>query len=265
MGVPELQNRPFVRWVWKSIEKSIFPELKYVLTVSSSIAMQYEYEYGIKPKVIRNCARSSRNIVPVSRKETGIPADHLLLVFQGSGINVSRGGEELIDAINQTQKVTLLIIGSGDALGTLKSKVKELNIGERVRFLDKLPWPELMKYTKSADAGLSLDKNNNQNYKYSLPNKLFDYISAGIPVIAGDLPEVSKIILENGCGIIIPEVTTEKISKALNELLDNPEKLDLLRKNAAIASQKLNWETESETVIKLYSEVLRRSGASRLR
>lgn len=256
-GVPELQNRPFVRRVWKSIEKSIFSKLKYVITVSGSIARQYESEYGIKPLTVRNCARNSINIIPVSRKETGIPADHLLLVLQGSGINVSRGGEEIIDAISRTQKVTLLIIGSGDALETLKSKVEELKIDNRVHFIDKLPWSELMSYTKSADAGLSLDKNNNLNHSFSLPNKLFDYLSAGIPVIAGDLPEVSKIISEYGCGIIIPEITSEKISEALNELIGDPEKLALLRKNAAIASEKLNWETEREIVIKLYRDVLR--------
>jgi len=261
-GVQELQNRPFIRWIWKIIEKSIFPKLKYVLTVSDSIARQYESEYGIKPLTVRNCARNSGSIIPITRKVIGVSADHLLLVLQGTGINVSRGGEELIDAISLTQKLTLLIIGSGDALDTLKSKVLEPTLGARVRFIDKLPWNEMMRYTKTADAGLSLDKSNNLNYTFSLPNKLFDYVSAGIPVIAGDLPEVSKIISENGCGLIIPEVTSEKISKALNELLDNPEKLAYLRKNAAIASEKLNWETESEIVIKLYNEVLGLKGAS---
>lgn len=260
-GVPELQNRPFVRWIWKSIEKSIFPKLKYVITVSDSIADTYMIEYGSRPVTVRNCSHITSSIKPILRSEIGIPTDHLLLVFQGTGINVSRGGEELIDAISLTQKVTLLIIGSGDALDTLKSQVLELNLGERVRFIDKLPWTELMRYTKSADAGLSLDKNNNLNYAFSLPNKLFDYLSAGIPVIAGDLPEVSKIISENNCGIIISEVTSYKISEALNVLLANHEKLSLLRKNAVIASQKFNWETESEIVTKLYKEILGLKGA----
>jgi len=259
-GVPELQNRPFVRWIWKSIEKSIFPKLKYVITVSDSIADKYKIEYGIRPLTVRNCSHNTSSIKPILRSEIGIPTDHLLFVFQGTGINVSRGGEELIDAISLTQKVTLLIIGSGDAWDTLKSRVLELNLGERVRFIDKLPWNEMMRYTKAADAGPSLDKNNNPNYTFSLPNKLFDYLSAGIPVIAGDLPEVSRIISENNCGIIIPEVSSDKISEAINELLMNPEKLTLLRKNAAIASEKLNWETESEIVIKLYKEVMKHNG-----
>jgi glycosyltransferase involved in cell wall biosynthesis len=256
-GVPELQKKPFIRWVWKSIERAVFPKLKYVITVSDSIADQYEVEYGISPLTVRNCSRMTNSINPMSRNEIGVPPDHLLLVLQGTGINVSRGGEELIDAIAKTQKVTLLIIGSGDALDTLKLKVKGLKIDDRVLFIETLPWNELMRYTKAADAGLSLDKNNNLNYAFSLPNKLFDYLSAGIPVIAGDLPEVSRIISENSCGIIIPEVTPAKISGALNELLNNPEKLALLKINAAAASEKLNWETESEILIKLYKKVLR--------
>lgn len=261
-GVPELQNRQFVRWVWKSVEKAVFPKLKYVITVSDSIADQYEAEYGIRPLRVRNCSRSTINIIALTRKEIGVPDDHLLLVLQGTGINVSRGGEELIDAIAKTQKVTLLIVGSGDALADLKSKVDELKIPERIHFISKLPWNDLMRYTKAADAGLSLDKNNNLNYTFSLPNKLFDYLSAGIPVVAGDLPEVSRIISENKCGIIIPEVSSDKISDAINELLTNPEKLILLRKNAAIASEKLNWETESEIVIKFYEEVLGHNGVT---
>jgi glycosyltransferase involved in cell wall biosynthesis len=204
----------------------------------------------------------TNSISPMSRSEIGVPPDHLLLVLQGTGINVSRGGEELIDAVSRTQKVILLIIGSGDALADLKSKVDELKIPDRIHFIDKLPWKEMMSYTKAADAGLSLDKNSNLNYSFSLPNKLFDYLSAGIPVIAGDLPEVSRIISENNCGILIPEVSTDKISEAIDELLMNPEKLILLRKNAAIASQKLNWETESEIVLKLYNEIMGLNGAS---
>ena len=114
-----------------------------------------------------------------------------------------------------------------------------------------------MRYTKSADIGLSLDKNSNQNYSFSLPNKLFDYLGAGIPVIAGDLHEVSKIISENKCGTIISEVTPEKISEAIRELLTNPEKLSLIKKNASLASEKLTWEKESEKVKTLYERVLK--------
>jgi glycosyltransferase involved in cell wall biosynthesis len=255
-GVPEIQNRPFVKWVWKTIEKMIFPHLKHVTTVSDSIAVQYENEYGIRPVTVRNFSRKSGHIVPFSRKELGVNEDHLLLILQGTGINVDRGGEELIEAIKMTEKTTLLIVGSGDLIPAIREKVVEFNISERVMIIPKASWEEMMRYTKAADAGLSLDKDTNINYRFSLPNKLFDYISAGIPAIVSDLPEVCKIVKENNCGIIIPKVSAEAIAKAILELKDNPGLLTVLKKNAAVASESINWENELVIVKALYKLVL---------
>jgi glycosyltransferase involved in cell wall biosynthesis len=255
-GVPEIQNRPFVKWVWTTIEKKIFPHLKYVMTVSDSIAVEYEKLYGIKPIVVRNSARSSEGIKPFLRNELGIPEDWLLLIFQGGGINIDRGGEELIEAVSQLEKVFLIIAGSGDVIDNLKEKSIELNSFDRIRFIPKIPWEEMMRYTKSADAGLSLDKDTNPNYHFSLPNKLFDYISAGIPVLASDLPEVKKIVNEQGCGIIIPSVTTEEIIKTILKLRDDRILLNNLRLNAVSASESLNWGKESEIVIEFYLKIL---------
>ncbi len=226
------------------------------MTVSDSIAEQYEKEYGTRPVVVRNCARSSGGIKPFSRSELGVPEDHLLLILQGGGINIDRGGEELIEAVSTLEKVFLLIAGSGDVIEILKEKVITLNIFDRIRFIPKLPWEEMMRYTKSADAGLSLDKDTNLNYHFSLPNKLFDYISAGIPVIAGNLPEVKKIVEERNCGIIIHSITPEEIRKAIIKLRDDRALLNKLRQNAVTASETLNWETESIKIRDLYSNII---------
>jgi glycosyltransferase involved in cell wall biosynthesis len=256
-GVPEIQNRPFVKWFWTTIEKMTFPHLKNTMTVSDSIAEQYEIEYGIRPITVRNCSRKTNGIIPYLREEFGVEKDHLLIILQGTGINVDRGGEELIEAVRQTDRVSLLIVGSGDLLPALKKRVKELNLSGRVKFIQKVPWEELIRYTKLADAGLSLDKDTNINYRFSLPNKLFDYISAGVPVIASDLPEIRKIVTENKCGIIIKKVTPEEISKALKELRDNKDLLTELKRNAVIASESINWENESVKVTDLYKSVIK--------
>ncbi len=255
-GVPEIQHKPFVKWVWLTIEKKIFPHLKYIMTVSDSISDQYFKEYGIRPLVVRNCARTVNHLVPQSRKEIGVPDNHLFLIYQGAGINVDRGAEELIDAIEKTEGVFLLIAGSGDVLSSLKNKVSYSGAGSCIRFIPKMAWEELMRFTKSADAGLTLDKKNNPNYEYSLPNKLFDYISAGLPVIASDLTEIRKIVTENGIGILIPEVNPEEISQAICQLRDKPQLLSELRKNSQIASETINWENEKNRVLGLYQEVL---------
>lgn len=255
-GVPELNNKPFREWIWKTVERSIFPHLKYVMTVSDSIAAQYEQEYGIRPAVVRNCSRSSSGIEGYSRRELGINKNHLLLIFQGGGINIDKGGEELIEAISITEKVSLLVVGSGDVVQDLKQKAGKLNLAERIKFIPKVPWEELMRYTRSADAGMSLEKDTNLNYRFSLPNKLFNYISAGIPVITGSLPEIGKVVGENNCGIIIPSITPEEISKAIIKLRDDRSLLNKLKQNSVYASESLNWENESKQVNDFYKQVL---------
>jgi glycosyltransferase involved in cell wall biosynthesis len=255
-GVPEIQNRPFVKWVWKSIEKIIFPKLNNVLTVSDSIADKYNNQYGLRPLTVRNCSAGTGLIVPYSRRELNVNDSDLLLIMQGTGINVDRGGEELIEAVNQTKNVSLLIVGSGDLIDKLKNRVAELGIQFKVKFISKVPWKELMRYTKSADIGLTLDKNNNDNYNFSLPNKLFDYINSGIPVIASNLPEVKKLLLRYKCGVLINDVSPEDISSAICELRDNPSRLAEMRAHSIKASAELNWEIESEKIKALYISML---------
>ncbi|HOS72328.1 MAG TPA: glycosyltransferase, partial [Bacteroidales bacterium] len=156
-----------------------------------------------------------------------------------------------------TSGVSLIVAGSGDVIGRLKNRVLDLELADRILFLDMMPWEELMKYTRSADAGLSLDKDTNMNYRFSLPNKLFDYISAGIPVIAGNLPEVAGIIKKYDCGIIIPEITPEAIAEAVETLKNDRELLNKLRRNVVYASEDLSWEKESEKVKKFYERVFK--------
>jgi len=257
-GVPELTGRPFVKWVWKTIERLLFPHLKYVMTVSDTLAAQYEKEYGISPAVIRNYSKQSKSITGYSRQELEINEQHRLLIFQGSGINIDKGGEELIEAMSMTEQVSLIIVGSGDVLHVMKQMVNDLKISDRVRFVPEIPWKELIRYTKSADIGMSLEKDTNLNYRFSIPNKLCDYISAGIPVIAGNLPEVSEIVRRNDCGIIIPEVTPRQIIKAIDTLRNDHDLYNQLKNNSVKASETLNWENESKKVVDFYKEILAR-------
>jgi glycosyltransferase involved in cell wall biosynthesis len=256
-GVPELNGRPLVKWVWKVIEQSTFPHLKNVMTVSETIASLYEKIYQVKVSVVRNVSRNADDITPYSRNELGISKDDLLIILQGTGINIDKGAEELIEAVRISSGVSLLIVGSGDVVPFLKEQVKRMKIENRVKFFSSVPWEELMRYTKAADVGMCIEKDTNINYRFSLPNKLFDYIAAGIPVIVSDLPETGKIIREYDCGILISNVTSGNISEAITYLKNKPEKLAQFRRNAGEASKSLNWEIESKMVVDLYEKVLR--------
>src|SRR5690606_8046934 len=118
----------------------------------------------------------------------------------GSGINVQRGGEEAVMAMADLPEAFLLIVGGGDAWPVLQQMVAGQYLQDRVRLLDRMPYVEMMRYTRNADLGLSLDKDTNLNYRFSLPNKLFDYFRAHIPVLATDLPEVAAIVRRYDAG-----------------------------------------------------------------
>ncbi len=255
-GLPELEGRESVKRIWKAIERRIFPHLKYVMTVSNSIALQYEKEYGMRPVTVMNCSRSSKDLKAFSREDIGIRPGDLLLILQGGGINIDKGGEELIEAMKIAEGTSLIIAGSGDVVGKLKKKAADMDLTDRVKFFDIMPWDELMRFTKTADVGLCLEKDTNINYRFSLPNKLFDYISAGIPVIAGNLQEVPVIIRKYDFGLIIPEITPETLRDAINRLKKNPDLLNKLKKNAVKPFDDLSWEKESEKVREFYERVI---------
>ncbi len=254
--LPEIRDKKFVKFVWDAIEKRIFPHLRYVITVSDSIANLYKTKYGIRPVVVKNCSLLSSGIKPLSRDEIGIDENSFVVILQGTGINIDRGAEELVQAVSEMENVTLIIAGSGDVVPALKDMTIKLKADDRIMFIPPLPWEELMRYTKAADAGMVLGKDTNINYRFSLPNKLFDYLSAGIPVISSNLEEITNIVTKYCCGIILPEVTPEEIADTIRILSDNRELLSSLKINTLKASEELSWEKESEKVKTFYSELI---------
>ena len=198
--VPELQGR-WAKKVWTAIETRIFPKLKYVYTVNESIAKAYHDKYKVPVKVLRNLPQTKRIEKRKTREELGLPLDKKILILQGAGINVNRGGEELIEAMTLLpSEFMLLVIGAGDVYDDLVQRAKKLGLKDKVRFYPRMPYVEMMQYTLNADIGLTLDKDDNLNYQFSLPNKLFDYIAAGIPVFSSRLVELERIINQYDIG-----------------------------------------------------------------
>ena len=111
-----------------------------------------------------------------------------------------------------------------------------------------------MEYTLNSDVGVSLDKSNNLNYLYSLPNKIFDYFKAGIPVVSSDLIEINKIINAFNAGVLIENHQPESILNALSHVL-NDKNYETYKKSASMVIDQLNWETESQLLINCYRNI----------
>jgi glycosyltransferase involved in cell wall biosynthesis len=248
---PEVIHRKFVKGVWERIEKWIFPKLKDVFTVSESIAEVFKRKYGVEVKVVRNVPVTRTFERIKSRPELGLPADRKIILLQGSGINIHRGAEELIEAMTYLENILLLIIGGGDVFEELKTQASQLKL-KNVMFIPGLPIDELYQYSMNADLGLTIDKDTNLNYRYSLPNKLFDYIHSGIPVLASPLVEVKKIIEKYQVGDTIINHEPQHIASKISEMLSNEDALTKWKENCKFASKELCWEMEEQILLDVY-------------
>jgi len=246
--VPELQNRKTVKSVWKFIEKTIVPKLKRTYTVSKPIADIYNKMYKTDFKVIRNYPnysenQSSTNIIETSKK---------VIIYQGA-LNIGRGIELVIKAMKLIDNAIFAIIGDGDITQSLKNLIIDEGVNDKVLFLGKIPFEELHNYTKSANIGISLEDDTNLNYHYSLPNKLFDYIQAGIPVLVSNLPEMKKIVQDYNIGEVLMSRKVEDCSKLINDMLTNEIQQIEWKNNLKQAAKELCWENQEKELLNIFN------------
>ncbi len=252
--VPELKGRKHVQKFWLWIERWIFPRLKHVYTVNQSIAKIYEDLYGVPVKVVRNLPETEEIAKILCREELGLPSDKFIVILQGSGINIDRGGEELVEAMTYLPQCCLVIVGSGDVIEQLKSMTKVRKLSARILFRPKMPYDEMMQYTLNSDLGVTLDKDTNLNYRYSLPNKIFDYMKAGIPVLSSDLPELRRVIDEFQIGTFVGSHDPKDIARAIESVRSNPAQHKQWAENTKFAKSVLNWQNQEEVLASIFRE-----------
>jgi glycosyltransferase involved in cell wall biosynthesis len=231
-----LTNRPLPKKVWLAIEGFIFPRLKHVITVNETIADIYRTLYHVPVHVVRNVPFLHGEHVQAAREELGLPSDKRIVLLQGAYIDPDRGGMELAQSMEFIENALLLIIGSGRDLENIKRLVAERNLQHRVKFIAKLPFS---------------DKPLHLNYAYSLPNKLFDYIHAGLPVLVSDLPELRRVVETHKIGMVVSRVEPQSIASALQDMFASGN-LSVWRNNALSAAKELNWQREQEVIRKVY-------------
>lgn len=254
-GVPEIQHSPFIKSVWRGIERTFYHTAVARITVNDSIAELLQDEYsGEKPHVVRNIGMRPSQVQRSSRKELNLPEEAFIFINQGAGINVERGMEEAVEAIADIDNAVLLIVGNGDAVPGLKRTVDEKSLQSKVIFVPKMPYAELLSYTQAADVGLSLDKPTSINYTYSLPNKLFDYIHSDLPVLSSQVVEVKRIVEGYQVGLTVNSSDVDALRQGMREMmkLGKSPFVDGLEK----AKLDLTWDREKETLERVLQRLI---------
>ena len=251
--VPEVVSRPFVRMFWRKIEDIFFPRLKYCYTVCQSIAKYYNYLYGTDMKVVRNIP----SYKDVPEKTCHAPIDtggrHLLL-YQGA-VNKGRGVDWLIKAMPLLDDCILYICGDGDLLDEMKRLAKDTGVNDRVIFTERIPAAELDYYTMQAEVGFVLLDNIGLSYYYSLPNRIFDYMRFGVPVIATDFPEISAIVKKHNTGLLTRDHSPQHLAALIREITDTKTTLfdkDKIRQTA----KDFTWENEEAVILDTVSKAI---------
>ena len=248
--VPELVNRPAVRKIWSRVERMFLPHLKYAVTVSPSIATVYREKYGTEFRVVRNLPQSREPLVDGSLRE--LYGGKYIIIYQGS-LNVGRGLELLVRAMRFIDDAVLLMAGDGDIRKKLEKMVGDLKLGDRIHMLGRMHPEDLYPITSNADIGISLEEDLGLNYRYALPNKLFDYIQARIPVLCSDLPEMKAVVENYQVGIVTSERDPEALADIIKGMLHD-RRQGRWRDSLEKAAEELCWEKESKVLDEMVGE-----------
>lgn len=244
-GNSQVEQRPLMKKFWTTYERIFIKAAKKVITVSEPIARELENIYGLhKVGVFTNLPLKKE--IPSDRKflqaKLGVDNKKKVVLYQGHFL-INNGLENILRAFtNVSEEAVLVLIGSGSEKQKLQDLVKEMKLENRVFFSGPYPHEELIKYTVCAHIGLCLIKNSGKSFYYSAPNKMFEFIQAGVPQIASDFPEISKYVSGLSTGANIDPENVEAIAKTINDLINDKDKYDLYKNGCMSARDGLVWE-----------------------
>jgi glycosyltransferase involved in cell wall biosynthesis len=252
-----LRGRPLVRMIWSILEKLLLRQADSIITVNESIAEIYESRYGVrKPEVILSCLPlkeyPSRDLL---RREFGIPMEKKVILYQGV-LRDGQGLSLLLDLVEPLPDACLVFVGEGPVKEDLKKRVEERRLGGRVFFKNRVPPDELLYYTASADLGVLLMENRAPNNFYALPNKVFEYMMAGLPQVVSNFPELKRFVESTGVGVAVDVDNAGEVLDTVREILSDQGRLDQFRENCKRAAHEFNWERESEKLKNVYADLL---------
>ncbi len=257
----EVVSRPPIYKIWKAIERFCVPRFPIGYTVNDLIADEFFKRYGVSYAVIRNApVLRPESASEIPRQATGgpgpaappLPAGRFIL-YQGA-VNEGRCFESLIPAM-QTVDAPLVICGEGNFMEQARTLVRQYGLEDKVIFRGMVRPEDLPPITRSAYAGITLfDRQGTSNY-YSLANRFFDYIHAGIPQLTVNYPAYREINNSYRIAVLVDEPGIREISDALNTLLNNTELYHTLLANCKQARLYYNWQEEEKKLVRLYHQL----------
>jgi glycosyltransferase involved in cell wall biosynthesis len=179
----------------------------------------------------------------------GIEKTKKIILYQGVLLK-GRGIEKIFSVLKELVECVFLIVGDGEYKSYCKRLASEMDIEEQVFFLGKLTQEQLPKITVSADIGVSLIENLSKSYYYALPNKLFEYIMAEVPVVVSDLPQMKAVVQKYDIGFAINVENKDELIDSIKKLTEDKDLYESKKQNCQIASQELNWEKEVTVLLK---------------
>lgn len=246
--VPELSNKPVKKAIWKFVEKICIPYADKSITVNKSLSeiLSKEYKKEFIPVY---------NVPFLQNQSTVIHQNKNVILYQGV-LNLGRGLEVLIDAMQWLPDICLVIAGEGDLSDSLRKQASSSPDCARITFTGWLTPEELNTLTSQAFLGLNLLENSSLNYYYSLANKFFDYMHAGVPSLNMDFPEYRHWLEKYETGYLVQELTPRSIADAVNQIVYDKATYDRKRLNCIQAAEKFNWENESIKISTIISDLL---------
>jgi len=237
----------------KVIEKIFIKFTDKVIVVGDAIANDYKILYPLmeKPSVILNCP----NYVNIEKKDLfrekfKISSSKIIFLYQGD-FGIGRNIEKIINVFSKMDEDKVLVF-MGD--GPLEYMVKEASEKYDNIYIQKAVSPNvLLEYTSSADIGLSMIENTSKSYNYCMPNKMFEYMMAELPIIVTNLFEMSNFIRKNNIGYVLNDDSIEGIIKIINNIDKN--KLEVFAENLKIAKSKYNWEEQIKILQNIYNDI----------
>ncbi len=235
----------------KWIERNFIAKADKVIVVGKRIAEWYSKRYNLPVEVIRNIPLPASSI-EIDKQNTTIAtlqADNRIKLLYLGSIQNGRGLRQLLEALENLESKYLLVI---TGFGPLKNEIIELTKSSaHVLVTDAIPANQLESYCSYFDLGISLIENTCLSYYYCLPNKLFEYYTANLPVVCSDFPEMADHVKENKAGFVV-NLEQEKLASFFSRLTQD--EIEIKKKELKADYQKLDWEQEAIPLSKYYHE-----------